>query len=90
MNNRLSPDEMAKVLETARTQVADLENDIKTFSTKLQEFDKAWSSSTAEKVRSNIESIKANLEKAKNSLTSVYNKIDKTTTNVELSDNSAM
>ena len=86
MNNRLSPDEMAKELEEARNKINDLEASIKLFDAKFEGFSEAWNSSNAIAVKNKIENIKTNLEKAKNSLTTVYNKIDRTTTNIEVAD----
>ena len=86
MNNRLSPDEMAKELEEARNKINDLEASIKLFDAKFESFSEAWNSSNAIAVKNKIENIKTNLEKAKNSLTTVYNKIDRTTTNIEVAD----
>ena len=54
MNNRLSPDEMAKELEEARNKINDLEASIKLFDAKFESFSEAWNSSNAIAVKNKI------------------------------------
>ena len=76
----------SKFVKTMTEKNSDLEASIKLFDAKFEGFTEAWNSSNAIAVKNKIENIKTNLEKAKNSLTTVYNKIDRTTTNIEIAD----